>query len=642
MTTHSAASSEGDGRAIVPPAKTVGELDVRNDVSGILDALSLPVIVVDLAVTVVQFNRAATAMFGLSQSDIGQPASRVQALAHEKEIEKLCIRAMSDNVACRSEFQDAGRYFALHVAPCKGPDHQLNGAVITCNNVTAFRASVEQAIHEREYTKVLLNTVMVALVVLDSELRVQTANRAFYDLFGVSRETANGKPFLDPADQDPQLLSLCAALSATASNDTAFESFEFEREVTAAGCRTLLVDARRLSHDSNPTLLLAIQDVTERKRAQEALRRSDRRKDEFLAMLAHELRNPLAPVRNSLEIMKRAPENHSLMEKARLTIDRQMMQMERLVDDLLDISRITNDKLELRKARVELTVIIQQAVETFRPLAERAAHTLTVTIPPEPIYLDGDAVRLAQLFGNLLNNACKYTNRGGRIELFVERLGGDAIVSIKDSGVGIPLDMLDTIFDLFAQVDRSLERSQGGLGIGLTLVKRLVEMHGGTVQAFSEGSGRGSEFLVRLPTLADLETEAFEVGAGQQAAMERRVLVVDDNRDAAASLMLLLELMGHEVRSAADGVEAVEAVEKFAPDVVLLDIGLPKLSGYDVARLIREKPGGKRIMLIALTGWGQEEDRRKSAEAGFDVHLVKPIDLETLAKLLASTDDAAS
>ena len=636
-----AASAEGDGQIIATSAKTVGELDVRNDVSGILDALSVPVIVVDRAVTVVQFNRAATAMLGLSQSDIGQPASQVQALAHEKEIEKLCIRAMSDNVACRSEFQDAGRYFALHVAPCKGTDHQLNGAVITCSNVTAFRASVEQAIYEREYTKVVLNTVMVALVVVDSDLRVQTANRAFYDLFGVSRETANGKPFLGPADQDPELLSLCAALRAAISGDTAFESFEFERDLTAAGRRTLLVDARRLSHDRNPTLLLAIQDVTERKRAQEALRRSDRRKDEFLAMLAHELRNPLAPVRNSLEIMKRAPGNHALLEKARLTIDRQMMQMERLVDDLLDISRITNDKLELRKARVELTVIIQQVVETCRPLAERAAHTLTVTIPPEPIYLDGDAVRLAQLFGNLLNNACKYTDRGGRIELNVKRLGSDVIVSIKDSGVGIPLDMLDTIFDLFTQVDRSLERSQGGLGIGLTLVKRLVEMHGGKVQAFSEGSGRGSEFLVRLPTLTDSGTEAFEAGVRQPSTTERRILVVDDNRDAAGSLILLLELMGHEVRSAVDGLEAMEAVEKFGPDVVLLDIGLPKLNGYDVARLIREQPGGKRIMLIALTGWGQEEDRRKSAEAGFDVHLVKPIDLKTLTTLLAS-DDVAS
>jgi CheY-like chemotaxis protein len=334
--------------------------------------------------------------------------------------------------------------------------------------------------------------------------------------------------------------------------------------------------------------------------------------------------------------MKRAPGDHSLLEKARLTIDRQMMQMERLVDDLLDISRITNDKLELRKARVELTMIIQQVVETCRPLAERAAHTLTATIPPEPIYLDGDAVRLSQLFGNLLNNACKYTDRGGRIELNVKRLASDVIVTIKDNGVGIPQDMLDGIFELFTQVDRSLERAQGGLGIGLTLVKRLVEMHGGKVQAFSEGAGRGSEFLVRLPTLTDSETEAVEAEVSQQPTTQRRILVVDDNRDAAGSLILLLEMMGHEVRSAADGLEAVEAVEKFCPDVVLLDIGLPKMNGYDVARLIRERPRGKHIMLIALTGWGQEEDRRKSAEAGFDVHLVKPIDLKTLTKLLAN------
>ena len=325
-------------------------------------------------------------------------------------------------------------------------------------------------------------------------------------------------------------------------------------------------------------------------------------------------------------------------------MDRQLGHMTRLVDDLLDVSRISRGRMELKRERVELASVVYQSVEACRPLAECAKHEVTVTLPPEPIYLHADPVRLAQVFGNLLNNACKYTEVGGRIGLTAELAGGgrqppEVVVKVKDSGIGIPPDQLDSIFGMFTQVDRTLERSQGGLGIGLTLAKRLVEMHGGSIQAFSEGIGQGSEFVVRLPILIDNRRRpqpSGPTGNEQPAPTARRVLVVDDNRDSAASLAMLLELAGNETYTAHDGLEAVQAAESFRPDVVLLDIGLPKLNGRDAARRIREQPWGTNMVLVALTGWGQDEDRRRSKEAGFDYHLVKPVNYADLNKLLAS------
>jgi signal transduction histidine kinase/CheY-like chemotaxis protein len=368
------------------------------------------------------------------------------------------------------------------------------------------------------------------------------------------------------------------------------------------------------------------------------LRDSDRRKDEFLAMLAHELRGPLAPLRNVLEIMKRADGNSDLIQQARSTMERQLGQLVRLVDDLLDVNRISRDKLELRREPVELISLIRQTVDTWCPLAEGRELEVTVTLPPEPIYLDADPVRLAQVFNNLLNNACKYTEPRGHVWLTAERQGSHVVVKVKDSGLGIPSDKLTSIFEMFTQVDRSLERAQGGLGIGLALVKRLVEMHQGTVEAFSEGPGRGSELVVRLPILLEEEKthRPTEPTCKELEAVARRILVVDDNRDSAESLAMLLEVTGSEVRMAHDGLEAVQAAEQFRPDVILLDIGLPKLHGFDAARRIREQPWGKTMVLVAITGWGQEEDRRKSMSAGFNAHMVKPVDVDELMRLLAS------
>jgi PAS domain S-box-containing protein len=384
-------------------------------------------------------------------------------------------------------------------------------------------------------------------------------------------------------------------------------------------------------------------DVTGQLQAQKALKEADRRKDEFLATLAHELRNPLAPMRNALQILRRA-DNRAASEQARAVLERQLLQMVRLIDDLLDVSRVTRGKLRLRTGRVELAAVVASAVETARPLIEASGHELTVALPPGPVPLDVDLTRLAQVFANLLNNAAKYTERGGRIWLTAERQGSDVVVSVKDTGVGIAAEALPRLFEMFSQVDRSLEQSQGGLGIGLSLVKGLVEMHGGSVEARSEGPGRGSEFVVRLPVaVAGPEQEGTAPHSTSHATpVKRRILVVDDNRDSADTLAVVLTDLGNEVRTAFDGLEAVEAAAAFGPDVILLDIGLPKLNGYDACRRIRQQPGAKGIAIIAVTGYSQQEDRRRSLEAGFDQHLVKPVAVpaleQVLAEMVAATD----
>ncbi len=379
-------------------------------------------------------------------------------------------------------------------------------------------------------------------------------------------------------------------------------------------------------------------DITDRKMAEESLRETDRRKDEFLATLAHELRNPLAPVRNAVQVLHMKGPAAPELQWARDVIDRQMQQMTRLIDDLMDVSRINRGKIQLKRERVALATVIQGAVETSRPLIEQCGHELIEILPPQPLYVEADVTRLAQVFGNLLNNAAKYTERGGRITLSVERLGCDVVVSVKDSGIGIPRDKLRSVFEMFSQVQGALERSQGGLGIGLSLVKRLVEMHGGTIEARSEGPGKGSEFEVRLPIVIQQTSAVTGPRSDEQdvSALSLRILIVDDNRDGADSLGIMLRSMGNEIRTAYDGEEAVRAAAEFRPEVVLLDIGLPKLNGYEACRRIREQPWGKFIVLIAVTGWGQDEDKRRANAAGFDKHLVKPVDPRALMKLLAS------
>ena len=390
-------------------------------------------------------------------------------------------------------------------------------------------------------------------------------------------------------------------------------------------------------HDKPVRIMGVNMDITERKRQEEALREADRRKDEFLATLAHELRNPLAPIRNAVQYLRMKQPSDPELQNARDIIDRQVQQMTRLVDDLLDVSRISQGKINLQKQRVSLALVVSGAVEASRPWVEAHGHHLTVKMLPHPVYVEGDPTRLEQVFLNLLNNAAKYTPKGGQIVLIGQRQGSDMVVSVRDNGVGIPADKLPGLFEMFSQVEGSLSRSQGGLGIGLHLVKRLVEMHGGSITAHSDGPGKGSEFVVRLPVLVEARGPLTPTEKDETAVLKSslRILIVDDNKDGADSLGMMLRLMGNDTRTAYDGEEAVSAAGEFRPDVALLDIGLPKLNGYEACRRIREQPWGKQMVLIAVTGWGQDEDRHRSHKAGFDNHMVKPVDPQALMKRLA-------
>jgi PAS domain S-box-containing protein len=392
--------------------------------------------------------------------------------------------------------------------------------------------------------------------------------------------------------------------------------------------------------ESEPTRLRflgIIADITQRKHAEATLRDADLRKDEFLATLAHELRNPLAPIRNAVQIMQLSRDD-AMHEGARKIIERQLKQMVHLVDDLLDVSRISQGKVELRLEQVDVADAVLDAIETSRPLIDAGRHHLTTRLAPQrALMVEADLTRLCQIVANLLNNAAKYTPEGGHIQVLAERDGDDAVITVQDSGIGLTTDMLPRVFDMFAQVDRSMERAQGGLGIGLALVKRLVEMHGGAVSAYSEGPDRGCRFVVRMPLIRH-PARAPRLDGGHELAAEEtdglRVLVVDDNVDSAASLSQVMQILGYPVAVAHDGVEAVDVVARWRPAVALLDIGMPRMSGLEAARAIRALPGGDRIWLIALSGWGQNEDRRKSREAGFDHHFVKPVDVEALVELI--------
>ncbi|MDQ8184773.1 PAS domain S-box protein [Pelagicoccus sp. SDUM812002] len=411
-----------------------------------------------------------------------------------------------------------------------------------------------------------------------------------------------------------------------------------------------VVVAPVVSESGKISRLIAVRrDVSLQKATEEQLRElaarlsnADQRKDEFLATLAHELRNPLAPIRSGLEVMKMARADESMFEEVREMMERQTLQLITLVDDLLDVSRITLGKLELRKSRVELASILTSAQEASRPLVEAADHRLRVVMPSRPIYIDADPNRMAQIISNLLNNAAKYTPRGGEIELSVELIGEEVEVKVRDNGIGIPEGMKEQIFEMFAQVDRSFENSYVGLGIGLTLVKSLVEMHGGRVGLESDGEGKGSSFSVRLPALPE-ERKPEGPGAMESdgaSELKRRVLVVDDNEAAAKMLALVVKMLGNEVRTAADGVEAIEIAADYLPEVILMDLGMPRMSGDEAARHIRKQPWGKDMFLVALTGWGQEKDRQRTAEAGFDRHLVKPSEPDELRKVLREADEA--
>jgi len=436
--------------------------------------------------------------------------------------------------------------------------------------------------------------------------------------------------------------------------ETAFQrametgSYEAEyRAVRADGSVVWIADRGRVVHDreSQKARIVGVSvDLTRRKNLEEALVESDHRKNEFLATLAHELRNPLAPVRYAVKVLDvKGPETPHLRWAVEL-IDRQIQHMARLIDDLLDVNRISRNMLELRREKAELASVIAVAVETSRPLIEQGNHNLVLDVPTDPIYLNADKVRLAQVFSNLLNNATQHSrssDTGAKIYLTAMRDGSSAVITVKDAGVGIAPEMLPRIFEMFNQGGRL---SGGGLGIGLSLARRLVEMHGGTIEAHSGGIGKGATFTVRLP-IPDLSSSESSksprlTDAAETTALKRRILVADDNRDVVESFQIMLRILGHEVQTALDGLEAIEKAEQFRPDVIVLDVGMPMLDGYETAIRIRQQPWSRDVVLIAVTGWGNEKDKLKSAAAGFNVHLVKPVDATTILEALDQMDQS--
>jgi PAS domain S-box-containing protein len=609
------------------------------------------------------WNAGAQRLFGYAPHEaVGRPITLlIPPERHDEEREILARIRRGERVEHYETVRVArdGRRLdvSLTISPVRDGAGRVIGASKIARDVTE-RKRAEKALRESEerYRRAAAEAAQAAAAnakfraffeqgtnfagVLALDGTVVEANRLCLDACGFTREEVVGKPFWECGWWNrSDLRDMVRSASHQAAGGRPFRT-ETPYFVADGTERVVDLILAPVTDEAGRVLFVAATgtDITDRRRMEDTLREQDRRKDEFLALLAHELRNPLAPLRNGLQVLQLAQGDANAVAQTRGMMERQLGHMVRLIDDLLDVSRINRNKMELRRSRVLLADVVSSAVETARPAIEAAGHRLTVALPPEPVFLDADLTRLAQVFGNLLTNSAKYTPRGGHVWLTAERRGGDVLVSVRDNGIGIPAGSLRSIFDMFSQVDRSIERSTGGLGIGLALVKGLAEMHGGAVTAESAGVGKGSTFTVRLPALETRPERTAEDAPREGPAANgpgRRILVVDDNQDSATSMAMMLNLMGNQARTASDGLEAIKAAEKFCPQVILMDVGMPRLNGYEATRRIREQPWGQSVIIIALTGWGQEGDKERSREAGCDGHLVKPVSLPDLERLLA-------
>lgn len=499
-----------------------------------------------------------------------------------------------------------------------------------------------EAIRQREHLRAILECMADGVLVTDAEGRLTLLNPFAEAATGWNLGQASGRPwhevFQIRSEEGPETAE--QPIEHVLRDGRVIHQKTPLRLTSRTG-RTLPISysaAPVQGRDATNTgAVLIFRDETVRQRTELALRNADRRKDEFLATLAHELRNPLAPISMGLEILQLSADDPETAAEIRPMMQRQTLHMVRLIDDLLDVSRITRGKLVLQKSQVDLSDIVRNALDAARPWIDEADHHVSVHLPDKRLMLYADAGRLTQVFTNLLNNAAKYTPRAGQIDLIVEQHGGFVTVTVSDTGIGISPDKLEQVFDMFAQLHDPIEHGPGGLGIGLTLVKELVVMHAGTVDVESRGNNLGTTFHVRLPVLSEqLDSSAgcAKDECSLQPATKHRVLVVDDNCDALEALSRLLTSMGHDVYCAHDGLEALELGQRFRPNIVLMDLGMPKLNGFEAARRMRQESWGKDLALVATSGWGQAEDRRRSAEAGFDRHLVKPVTVEALRKIL--------
>jgi PAS domain S-box-containing protein len=632
-----------------PAAENVEALHEQRDwLLVTLSSIGDAVITTDSEARVTFLNSVAESLTGWTQEAVGQPLTSVVRIINEESrqtVEVPTVQALREGRTVKLAQHSLliakdgkERSISDSAAPITNDKGEVAGVVLVFRDISHRREMERALATSLGYADDIISTLREPFVVVDADLRVKTANRSFYDTFHVSKEETENCLVYDLGNGQWDIPALRQLLDEVLSKNQSVHDFEVEHNFPDLGRKTMLLNARPFPPDSkHPELiLLAVEDVSELRERADELAEASRHKDEFLATLAHELRNPLAPIRNAVRYLGTDGVKEAEVKTATAIIDRQVSVMVRLIDDLLDVSRLSRNKLDVRKERVELASVVGSAVESSRPLIQQCGHQLTVSLSSEPLHLDADPIRLAQVFANLLNNAAKYTKRGGHIWLTIEREGSDAVVSVRDDGIGISSEMLSPIFDMFTQVDGSLERSQGGLGIGLTLVRRLVDMHDGSIEARSAGRDAGSEFIVRLPLfIQPLDESPRRRDEPKPTALSNcRILVVDDNKDSADTLGMLLRMKGNDIRSAHDGHEALEVAEAFRPEIVLLDIGLPKLNGYDVARRIRQQSWGQGMTLVALTGWGQDEDRRLSQEAGFNFHFVKPVELESLEKLL--------
>jgi PAS domain S-box-containing protein len=526
-------------------------------------------------------------------------------------------------------------------AAIKDDRGQVVGVVLIFRDITDRRRSERLLESAREYAENIVTTVREPLIVLDAHLRVRSANPSFYQTFQVAPAETEGQFIYDLGDRQWNIPALKTLLEEIIPLNNSFDDWPVEHDFEHIGPKTMMLSARRFPPEGKYELiLLAIEDVTARKRAEEErerflglLQEHDRKKDEFLAMLAHELRNPLAAISNAVAVMSLTDvqEHRDFSMQA---IQRQSMHLSRIIEDLLDISRINLGKFVLRREILDATTILDSAVRTTKTLVEARDHTLETSIDRGNLWVHADPTRLEQVVVNLLNNAAKYSENGGLIRLSAGHEGGDIVIRVKDTGIGISPEKLPKMFQLFAQDDYASARAEGGLGIGLTIVKKLIEMHGGGIAAHSEGPGKGSEFVVRLPAAkqaAVTPTTERPPAAGRTL----RILVVDDNVDTATSLAMLLKLSGHDVATAHTGPDAIKAAQAHRPEVIVLDLGLPGMDGYEVMSRLRLDPCSMDSVIIAASGYGLEEDRHRTEAAGFDHHLVKPLDLDALSRLLA-------
>jgi two-component system CheB/CheR fusion protein len=618
---------------------------LTSDLDNLLVSANVPTVFLDRELRVRRFTPAAAEVVRVGPADVGRPLADLALRVRDEDLLAAAERVLEDPTPVGAEVCDAdGRWFFRRVLPYRNSDGEVDGACLTFHDITAQKEATTASEYARLYAEAIIRTSRTPLLVLDMEHRVVSANRAFYETFEIDEEETKGRRIYELGNGQwaiPRVRSLLEEAPLRAEREV--RDYDVDHLFERIGWRSMRLNADVMPRTGRADLILvSIEDVTDLRKAQmvaqsraDDLAQDHRRKDEFLAMLGHELRNPLAALAHGIELLGQTDGEAS--ESTRAMMGRQTQRMTAMLDQLLDVSRVISGKLELTREAADVAEAARAAIEGVKPLLDAGGHQLIVSLPPAgTVLVLGDAARLAQVTENLLANAAKYTEPGGKIWLELEATDDSVELTVRDTGIGVDPALLTHIFDLFTQAPAGLDRAKGGLGLGLALVRNLVEMHGGTAEAFSAGAGKGTEVVVTLPRLrvGRRPTRGAETVASVPPAA-RRILVVDDETDSADALVEILELQGHTARAAADGERALAAVRTFEPELVILDLGLPGMDGYDVARKLRERLG-QRVRIVALTGY--RDDQARLRDAGFDGHLLKPTSIDKLFALVAALD----